>query len=131
MSSKLPLPGARSAEASQPEDDMRLDLARQLAGRGVKADLAERLAADLVASWSSLTLEARRGAIAGVALASAVHQEHVDALRRSQQDLADIERMMAGFASELKKVDEAVKILATFVGRIRAQRATDPGRVVH
>ena len=52
-------------------------------------------------------------------------------LLQSQRDLADIERMMAGFAAELKKVDEAVKILSTFVSRIQEQSAPDPNRVVH
>lgn len=106
-------------------------LRRELERRGVAADLAERLAADLSVLSDSLTPEARLGAVKGVALASAVHRERAEAFRRSQEDLAEIERLMSAFASELKKVDEAVKILSAFVGRVREQAGPDPDRVVH
>jgi single-stranded DNA-specific DHH superfamily exonuclease len=131
MSSKAPTAGARTRAPEPPDGAGRAQLRRELERRGVAGEVAERLAGDLAARCASLTPEARRGALTGMALASAVHQEHAEALLRSQRDLADIERMMAGFALELKKVDEAVKILSTFVGRIREQSAPDPNRVVH
>jgi hypothetical protein len=109
----------------------RTELRRELERRGVAAALAERLANDLALLSGSLTPEARQGAVTGMALASAVHQEHVEALRRNEQDLAEIERMMSAFSVELKKVDEAVKILSTFVTRVREQTGPDPDRIVH
>ncbi|MCC6642004.1 MAG: hypothetical protein IT386_12660 [Deltaproteobacteria bacterium] len=127
MSTKAPTAQRATAEARTG----RIALRRELERRGVSEELAERLASELAAACTSLTPEARRGALTGMALASAVHREHAEALRRSQRDLAEIERMMAGFATELKKVDEAVKILSTFVGRIREQSAADPDRIVH
>ena len=107
------------------------ELRRELERRGVASDLAARLADDLAALGDSLTPEARLGAVKGVALASAVHRERTEAFRRWQEDLAEIERLMSAFASELKKVDEAVKILSAFVGRVREQTSPDPDRVVH
>lgn len=127
MSSKAPTAAASRSMAGAGLAELRRELER----RGVAGALAQRLASDLAEAGASLTPEAQRGALTGMALASAAHQEHAQALRRSQQDLADIERMMAGFAAELKKVDEAVKILSTFVSRIREQSGPDLDRVVH
>ncbi len=131
MSRKSPAAGvaapspAASVRASR--DELRFELER----RGLVGDLADRLACDLALHCGTLTPEARRGALTGMVLASAAHQESLDALRRSQRELADVERMMTGFAAELKKVDEAVKILSTFVRRIREQRTGEPGRITH
>lgn len=127
MSSKAPTAPTPAPRASAARSELRRELERQ----GISGALAERLASDLAAACASLTPEARRGAITGLAVASAVHREHAETLRRSQRDLAEIERLMAGFAAELKKVDEAVKILSTFVGRIREQSAPDSDRIVH
>jgi hypothetical protein len=131
MSSKASAAGAGGRPPETPDDGDRAELLRELARCGVGSELAERLATDLLAVSATLTPAARRGAVTGMALASAAHLEHAEALRRSQQDLAEIERMMGAFATELKKVDEAVKILATFVARIRQQSTTPPHRVVH
>lgn len=106
-------------------------LRRELEQNGVATELAERLAFDLETLSGSLTPEARLAAVKGVALASAAHRERADAFRRSQEELVEIERLMSAFASELKKVDEAVKILSAFVGRVREQTAPDPDRRVH
>ena len=127
MSSKAPTaPGGASQAGSG-----RTELRRELERRGVTGELADRLANDLAAACATLTPEAQRGALTGMALASAAHREHAEAMRRSERDLAEIERLMAGFAAELKKVDEAMKILSTFVSRIREQSASDPDRIVH
>lgn len=131
MSSKAAAAGARTSPPEPPEGSGRAELRRELEFLGIAGDVAERLAGDLVANSAALTPEARRGAVTGMALASAMHQERAEVLLQSQRDLADIERMMAGFAAELKKVDEAVKILSTFVSRIQEQSAPDPNRVVH
>ena len=127
MSSKAPTARGDASQAGSG----RMELRRELERRGVTGELADRLASDLAAACATLTPEARRGALTGMALASAAHREHAEAMRRSERDLAEIERLMAGFAAELKKVDEAVKILSTFVGRIREQSASDPDRTVH
>jgi hypothetical protein len=131
MSSKAAAAGARTSPPEPAEGSGRAELRRELERLGIAGDVAERLAGDLVANSAALTPEGRRGAVTGMALASAMHQERAEALLQSQRDLADIERMMAGFAAELKKVDEAVKILSTFVSRIQEQSAPDPNRVIH
>lgn len=124
-------PDGRAHATSPSVQASREELRWELERRGVVGDLADRLACDLALHCGTLTPEARRGALTGMVLATAAHQDSLEALRRSQSDLADVERMMAGFAAELKKVDEAVKILATFVRRIREQRTGEPGRVTH
>lgn len=131
MAGKASTPGATAVGSGTPGPDSQADLRRELEQRGVAAPVAERLAAELSGQSSKLTPEALRGALTGIALASAVHREQAQALRRSEQDLAEIERLMGSFASELKKVDEAVKILSTFVGRMREQSTRDPDRILH
>ncbi len=129
MSGKL----VTTAAERRVHGEMRAELRRDLEARGVSSEIAERVATDLAELAHSLSPEARRGVLTGAALASAAHGQRVEALRRSQQDLAEIERLMASFALELQKVDEAVKLLATFVTRVREQSAPAPAprRIVH
>jgi hypothetical protein len=131
MSGKATTPETNARAAKTERGPTREQLCADLERRGIAPPLAARLADDLAKLSDSLTPEARSGALKGIALAAAVQQRQDDALRQTQQDLADIERMMSAFASELLKVDEAVKILSAFVTRIREQRAADPDRTMH
>ncbi|CAG0983522.1 hypothetical protein MYXO_01996 [Myxococcaceae bacterium] len=126
--SEKPSRDVRDADAEVVELD---ELRRELERCGVSADLVERLAGDLTRLAGSLGPEATRGALAGVALASAAHRERTESFRRGREDLGEIERLMSAFASELAKVDEAVKLLSAFVGRIREQSACEGDRILH
>lgn len=121
-----------SGTAQLADEEERAGLRRELEARGVPSELAASLAGDLAALADGWSPDARRGALTGVALAAAVQRDQSEAYRRSQDDLAEVERLMRAFATELKKVDEAVKILSTFVTRVREQAAPEPDdRILH
>ena len=129
MSAKVPSPNTR--RTSRRRDEPSLRLRRELERQGVGRDLAARVAADLAALGPSLSEEARAGAVTGAALAAAVQREGARALQASRRDLDEIERMMDAFVGELRKLDEAVKTLSSFVSRMRAQTGDGADRIVH
>ena len=106
------------------------------AGRCVRSDL-ERLG---VPTRFSQTVADRLGAIAedldsheyravldGVAAACSAPDESPD-LAPEAADLAELRRLVDGFSDELRKLEEGLKILSTYVVRMtaRAAGATPP-----
>ncbi len=107
----------------------------------IRADL-QRLGVDLAFSESILQrveiLHARLGParyeaiLAGVATAYGVHRRGQENLRQKLRDLSEIQRLMDATAGEIKKLDEALRVLTTYVGRIRRQSAGEPRqRILH
>lgn len=111
---------------------------RDLEARGVAPEFAtavgdrlERVVADLsgeaydaLLSGVALACEARRGAAPGEALAGAAEPG-----RRSE--LAEVERLVEGFADELRKIDEGLRTLTAFVERLRSRVPAPPGATFH
>jgi len=125
-------PAGGSVEESESEREVRASVLRELHQRGVTGALAERLATELAA----LAPGAREGAVEGAALAAAANRRAAREPAapdpgRSRRELDEIQRMMGAFAGELQKVDEALKLLSTYVARMRAQASEDPDRIVH
>lgn len=93
----------------------------ELAQLGVAGQAREELAKRLAPIARSLSPEAWGAALAGVALAHGVHREHEEALRRSARDLGEIQRLLGAFGDELRKLDEALQVLSTYVKRMRSR----------
>jgi hypothetical protein len=59
--------------------------------------------------------------LSGVAMAYGIHRKGLEGFKKTAEDLDEVQRLMGGFASELRKLDEALRTLATYVARMRRQ----------
>lgn len=103
------------ARSSARRERIEADLARLGVAEPVRVDLARRLEA----VSRNLSPDAYDAALAGVAVAHGLHREEERVLRRSLRDLEEIHRLIGAFSDELRKLDEALRILSTYVGRMR------------
>jgi prefoldin subunit 5 len=53
------------------------------------------------------------------------------ARQRLRRDVDEIARLMEDFAAELEKLDEALKTLAAYLGRMRSRTGGEQERVLH
>jgi hypothetical protein len=120
-------PQAGDSVATARHERIRSDLARL----GVASEVRDELTSRLAALAPRLTPEAYDAVLAGVALAHGLHREGDRLQQRSLNDLQEIQRLLAGFADELRKVDEALRILSTYVSRMRSRAAPRGARTVH
>lgn len=50
---------------------------------------------------------------------------------RTEAELDELQRLMAGFAGELRKLGEALRILDAYLARMRRQTASSQGQPLH
>lgn len=120
----LPLPamrrkadGATQEAAPRPREELRRELERAgLAPEkaGVLADQLERLAGALPAREVRALLD-------GIVLGQ----------RAGRPATPELHRLLEDFASELKKLDEGLRLLTTFLVRLRDQTAVGDARILH
>jgi hypothetical protein len=115
----------------------RSDLLERLRGDllrlGVDDEVREELARRLEVVTRRLSPEAYDSALAGAVLAHGLHREGEDALRRSVRDLNEIQRLLGAFGDEMRKLEEALEILGTYLKRMRsrAARPATTSRLLH
>ncbi|MCP3983818.1 MAG: hypothetical protein GY723_05485 [bacterium] len=103
---------------------------QDLENRGVPEPSSTELSNQLARKAKSLDAEAYEGFLAGAALTFALHRKGANELKKSAQDLMEIQRLMGNFTNELRKLDEAIEILSAYVVRMRTQ--SDPkGQTLH
>lgn len=117
---------ANGAESSERRERIQRDLARL----GVAAELRDELSRRLEALAPNLTEEGYDAALAGVALAHGVTRED-GRPSRSRREFEELQRLLAGFSDELRKVDEALRILGAYVRRMRTRTTSGGARTVH
>jgi hypothetical protein len=101
--------------ASKTADRIRIDLEDRGVPGNFSRPLAERLAS------CDLSSEAYEGFLTGAAVAYTVHEEGLVGLKKTAGDLGEIQRLMTSFSTELRKLDEALEVLAAYVVRMRTQ----------
>lgn len=119
----------RAAEKScaAPRARLRAELERH----GVAPELAEAVAAQLAELAPALPGARAEDLVAGAALACAVQGARQPAADRAARDLDEVQRLMTAFVGELRKLDEALQILATYLARIKARTAPGPSGPLH
>lgn len=122
--------GRRHADerASRSPRATRERLRRDLEARGIDPIFADAVVARLRRAGADDGAHA--AILDGVAAAYRAHQKGQENLRRSLRELSEMSRVMEDFAAELRKLDEALKMLAAHLGRMRA-RAVPHGRILH
>lgn len=110
--------------ASQVRDRIRGELEQ----RGVSPELAGALALRLEQLVTALGVSGCQ-AVCGAALAASGTPEALPAPpARNANELDEIQRLMGAFVGELRKLDEALQLLTTYLARIRDQtKGTAPG----
>ncbi len=106
---------------------IRADLEERGVGGAFSAPVAERLeevAVDLSSSEYSAVLE-------GVAAAYDVYREDCEALAHSSRDIDEIQRLMQGFAGELRKLEEGLRIVSAYVLRMHSKASRERRPLVH
>jgi hypothetical protein len=109
----------------------RCDIAEDLERLGVRGAAVTRLATCLEASCQSLEPEAYQtvleAAAAACDTARAVEGERAEHAR----DVQEIERLMQGFAGELRKLEEGLRIVSAYVVRMQDRATRERGNTLH
>ena len=108
---------SRSESPARGPESIRRDLERLGVADAVREELSRRL--ETMARH--LSDDAYDAALAGVALAHALHREGEDALRKSVRDLHQLQHLLGAFSDEMRKLDDALQILTTYVRRMRSR----------
>jgi hypothetical protein len=106
----------------------RQQIERDLERLGVSAELRDALCRRLEPIAPTLSEDAYQAALAGIAAAHDVHRVGEAALERSMGDLREIQRLLGAFSDEMKKLDEALRVLSTYVQRMRTKSSSAPER---
>lgn len=112
-------------ERSQNGSRARDEIARELENRGVPRNESGAVAKCLAVRCRNLEPRSYTAALDGAAAAwSAQHTERA-ARDRSASDIDEIQRLMEGFASELRKLEEGLRVVSTYV--VRMHDKANPG----
>jgi hypothetical protein len=106
---------------------IRADLESLGVSRAFSSPVAERLVATRPVPGSEVYLAALHGA----ATAYGVYREDCVALEDSSRDIDEIQRLMHGFAGELRKLEEGLRIVNAYVLRMHDRATRDRGGTLH
>lgn len=126
--------GAGGSGNGTSERRARERIARDLVRLGVDEAVCAELARRLEPLVRVLSKDAYGVALAGISVTHRVHREREGAWQRSVRELSDLQRLLDGFADELRKVDTALGTLTAELKRIEAvaqPTAVRPRRLVH
>jgi hypothetical protein len=116
-------PGEGSPQGQAPGisgEDRSVRIRADLERRGLAREASETFAALLASLPPDLSTVAYEATLDGVVLAWAAEQRK--ALQESAprpRDLDELQRLLKGFGTELRKLEEALQILSTYVIRMR------------
>jgi hypothetical protein len=122
---------ARSAPRAAAERERSEAIRSELGRRGISDEFARAIAQQLEPFAADLAAEQLDAVLSGVALAYGVHRRSIDAFRRTVTELEEVQVLLGSFGSELRKLDEAVEILAAYAARLRQHTTPPPPRSVH
>ena len=117
-------PSAAAREVSRVRNRIRVELEQ----RGVSPELASALALRLQELVTALGVSGCKAVCDAALVASGAKELPPSPVARGMGDLDEISRLMGAFVEELGKLDEALRLLTTYLGRIRDRaKATLPG----
>lgn len=117
----------RRGQTGLPHDRIREDLESLGVSRGFSTPVAERIAG-LAAEIDDQTYAAL---LDGVAVAFDAHRSGCQAIEDRSRDLDEIQRLMQGFAGELRKLEEGLRIVSAYVLRMHSKARGERGRLLH
>ena len=129
MGDKKKRPGSEAAalDAVRLRSRIRADLESRGVDSGYSDPVAERLE-EIALGLSSSEYAA---ALEGVAVAYDVYREDCEALAHSSRDIDEIQRLMQGFAGELRKLEEGLRIVSAYVLRMHSKASRERRGLLH
>jgi hypothetical protein len=120
---------AREATTAEPDEaGLRMErVRRDLELRGVAPAVARSVAAAIASRAVGLAPEAYAAFLDGVAAGHGAAPADV----RAESGALEIQRLVNDFAVELKKLDEGLRLLSSYLLRIRDRAGNERPRVVH
>ena len=112
---------------ARPRQRIRADLER----RGVAPHLSEPFSERLGEIAGELSASEYHAAILAMTAAYEVLQRDAGELESRCRDVREIQQLMQGFASELRKLEEGLRIVSTYLVRLRSAANGNPGGQVH
>jgi len=125
------VPVSTSSSAPHELPRVRDRIRRELEQRGVSPELAAALALRLEELVAALGASSCQAVCAAALAASGAPRTLETTPARSPIELDEIQRLMAAFVGELRKLDEALQILSAYLARIREQAGGMAPQSVH
>jgi hypothetical protein len=118
----------RIAMTSTPALGDRARIQNDLERIGVSPQFSAPVASRLAVIAGDLSGDEYRAVLEGVATAYGVH---CDGRQRSVRGALEMQRLLEDFAIELKKLDEGLKTLSSYLLRMKHRSAEEPGGLLH
>jgi hypothetical protein len=124
--------GSRDVRVSMPRSVKRRRRIRaDLESKGVAPEFSESVADRLATIAPDFSSEEYSAVLDGVAAAYGVHRRDCEAARDASGDVDEIQRLMRGFAGELRKLEEGMQILSAYVHRMRTRANRERTGLLH
>lgn len=117
-------PGAEDDSAAQ-------RIVRELERRGVAPGFALPVAERLASAGDPPDAAMREATYEGVRAAYEAHRNDCEALEESARNIDEIQRLMQGFAGELRKLEEGLRMVSAYVLRMHDKANADVTRRIH
>ena len=121
---------AREQSEAQPRERVATAFASELEARGVAPAFALPVAEHL-AEGDELRGRHREAVLDGVTAAYAAHELDYEVLEQSARNIDEIQRLMGGFAGELRKLEEGLRIVSAYVLRMHDKASSEVSKRVH
>ena len=118
-------------ERRQNEQDEREQITCELEHRGVPRGVSRAMANRLIGSVAKLDPASYAAALDGAAASRSGQCADPRAVERSEKDLEHIEYLMQGFAAELRKLEESLRVISAYVTRMHDTAKPPPAKTSH
>lgn len=122
---------AKTESRGRPAASRRDQILEDLERHGVSPEFSQTVADRLRKIAPDLSAEEYAAVLTGVAAAYGVHCDDAEAAGQSAQGVGEIQRLMHGFAGELRKLEEGLRILSAYVKRMRGHADSDTTHTLH
>ena len=112
---------------ARPRQRIRADLER----RGVTERFSEPFAQRLAEIAGQLSASEYHAAVLAMTAAYEVCQGDAEGFESRCRDVREIQRLMQGFAGEMRKLEESLSIVSAYLVRLRSAADGDSGSSVH
>ena len=120
----------RQRSEAPPETSTTTRLVEDLEARGVALEFALPVAEHLAAG-DELRGRRREAVLEGVSAAFSAHALDYAELEQSARNIEEIQRLMGGFAGELRKLEEGLRIVSAYVLRMHDKASSDLSKRMH
>lgn len=123
--------GVRPAAGAAPDARSSSQVQADLEQRGVNPEFSRSVAERLTPVVSELDADAYGAVLQAVTASYGVHDDDLRMLGQRTGDVDQIQRLMKGFVGELRKLEEAIRILSAYVTRMRSRAVRQRPRSFH